>query len=137
MATLMYSDRCQYSAQIIKLIQENPALVKVMRFHNVTTHGIPDKQVTRVPTLITNDGKLLVGLEVKAWVESMTPVHVVEALDSFGPATTMLDGTDSEVGSMFDLDRYGSSLAPTMTPELEQKINRKVQDAYSTMQNNF
>lgn len=137
MATLVYSDRCQYSAQIIKLIQENPALVKVMRFHNVTTHGIPDKQVTRVPTLLTNDGKLLVGLEVKSWVESMAPVQNIEAVDSFGPATTSLDGTDSEVGNMFDLDSYGASLAPALTPDLEQKINRKVQDAYSSMQNNF
>jgi hypothetical protein len=136
MATLVYSDRCQYSAQIIQLIQENPALIKVMRFHNVTTHGIPDKQVTRVPTLLTNDGKLLVGLEVKSWVESMAPVENVEARDSYGPATTSLDGAD-EVGDMFDLDRYGASLAPTMTPELEKKINRKVQDAYSNMQNNF
>jgi hypothetical protein len=137
MATLVYSDRCQYSAQVIKLIQENPALIKVMRFHNVTTNGIPDRQVTRVPTLLTNDGKILVGIEVKAWVDSMAPIQHVEANDSFGPATTSLDGTDSEVGNMFDLDKYGSSLAPTMTPELEQKISRKVQDAYSSMQNNF
>jgi hypothetical protein len=136
MATLVYSDRCQYSAQIIKLIQENPALIQVMRFHNVTKHGIPDKQVTRVPTLLTNDGKLLVGLEVKSWVESMAPVENVEARDSYGPATTSLDGVD-EVGDMFDLERYGASLAPNMTPELEKKINRKVQDAYSNMQNNF
>lgn len=135
MATLVYSDRCQYSAQVIRLIQENPALIKVMRFHNVTTHGIPDKQVTRVPTLLTNDGKLLVGIEVKAWVDSMAPIQNVEAVDSFGPATTLLDGTDSEIGNMFDLDSYGSSLAPAMTPELEQKITRKVQDAYSSMQN--
>lgn len=137
MATLVYSDRCQYSAQVIRLIQENPALIKVMRFHNVTTHGVPDRQVTRVPTLLTNDGKILVGIEVKAWVDSMAPVEIVEANDSFGPATSSLDGTDSEIGSMFDLDRYGSSLAPNMTPELEQKINRKVQDAYSSMQNNL
>jgi hypothetical protein len=137
MAMLVYSDRCQYSAQIIKLIQENPALVKVMRFHNVTTHGIPDKQVTRVPTLLTNDGKLLVGLEVKSWIESMAPVQNVEAVDSYGPATTSLDGTDNEVGNMFDLDSYGASLAPTMTAELEKKIKTKVQDAYSSMQNNF
>lgn len=137
MATLVYSDRCQYSAQVIRLIQGNPALIKVMRFHNVTTHGIPSKQVTRVPTLLTNDGKILVGLEVKSWVDSMAPVEVVEANDAFGPATTFLDGTDSEIGNMFDLDKYGSSLAPPMTAELEQKINRKVQDAYSNMQNNF
>ena len=137
MATLVYSDRCQYSAQIIRLIQENPALIKVMRFHNVTVHGIPDKQVTRVPTLLTNDGKILVGIEVKAWVESMAPVEIVEANDSLGPATTLLDGMDNDVGNMFDLEHYGSSLAPAMTPELEKKISRKVQDAYSNMQNNF
>lgn len=134
MAMLVYSDRCQYCIQVIALIKENPALLHVMRFHNVSTHGVPDRQVTRVPTLMTNDGKLLVGLEVKAWVDSMAPVEQVDAVDAWGPPTTMLDGTDSETGGMFDLDSYGSSLAPPMTKELEDRINRKVQDAYSNMQ---
>jgi hypothetical protein len=133
MAMLVYSDRCQYSQQILRKVQENPALLKVLQFHNVTTQGVPNKQVTRVPTLLTSDGKVLVGHEVKAWVESMIPVQEFETLDSFR-GTTMLDESDLQTaGSMFDLDMYGASLAPMMTQELEEKINKKVQDAYSAL----
>jgi hypothetical protein len=134
MATLVYSDKCQYSAQVIKEIQENPALLHIVRFHNVTTHGVPSRQITRVPTLVTNDGKILVGQEVRAWMQSMIPVQEVDPVWSDGPATSMLDGTDSTTGDMFGLDNYGASLAPPMTPELEARISRKVQDAMSEYQ---
>jgi len=33
---------------------------------------------------------------------------------------------------MFGLDNYGMSLQPSMTPELEEKINRSVSDAYNS-----
>jgi hypothetical protein len=134
MATLVYSDRCQFCGQVIKYIQENPSLLHVIRFHNVTTQGVPSKQITRVPTIVTNDNKILVGNDVKSWLESMIPNEEVEALEAFGPATSTLDGTDSETGDFFDLNRHGSSLAPPMTKELEERINRKVQDAYSAYQ---
>lgn len=133
MATLVYSDKCQYSAQVIKDIQANPALLHIVRFHNVTTHGVPSKQVTRVPTLMTNDGKLLVGQEVRAWLQSMVPVAEVEGT-ARGLATTMLDGSDDPVGDMFSLDHYGASLAPPMTPDLEKRISQKVQEAYASVQ---
>jgi hypothetical protein len=136
MATLVYSDRCQYSAQVIRFIQENPALLHVVRFHNVTTQGVPSKQITRVPTIVTNENKILVGNEVKSWLESMVASNNdFEPVEAFGPAASMLDGTDNEVGSFFDLNSYGSSLAPPMTRELEERINRKVQDAVSAYQN--
>jgi len=125
MATLVYSDKCQYSAQVIKEIQENPALLHIMKFHNVTTHGVPSRQITRVPTLVTNDGKMLVGKEVQAWLESMVPCDF-ESWDSGAGAN--LDGTENP--GMFEFDRYGESLQPRLTPELEAKIGGDVQDAY-------
>lgn len=134
MATLVYSDRCQYSAQVIRYIQENPALLHIVKFHNVATQGVPSKQITRVPTLVTNDNKILVGNDVKVWLESMSTSDEVEAVEAWGPATSMLDGNDSETGNFFDWDRHGASLAPPMTKELEERINRKVQDAYSAYQ---
>ena len=133
MATLVYSDKCPYSAQIIKEIQENPVLLHIVRFHNVTTQGVPSRQITRVPTLVTNDNKLLVGQEVRAWMQSMIPVAEVEAVGAGGPATSFLDGTDGP-DDMFDLDQYGASLAPPMTPELEARISRKPQDAMAEYQ---
>ena len=133
MATLVYSDKCQYSAQVIKEIQENPALLHIMKFHNVTTHGVPSRQITRVPTLVTNDGKILVGQEVRAWMQSMIPVQDVESVGGSGPATSTLDGTE-EPDNMFSLDNYGASLAPPMTPELQARISRKTEDAMAEMQ---
>jgi len=40
-----------------------------------------------------------------------------------------LDGEGS--GDLFGLDDYGRSLQPAMTPELEDKINQSVSDAYN------
>ena len=134
MATLVYSDRCQYCAQVMRFIQENAALLHIVKFHNVTTQGVPSKQITRVPTLVTNDNNYLVGNDVKVWLESMVTTGEVEAVEAWGPATSMLDGTDSETGDFFDWNHHGASLAPPMTKELEERINRKVQDAYSSYQ---
>ena len=47
MATLIYSDKCQYSAQAIKSIQENPALLHIVRFHNVSTGCTFETDYTR------------------------------------------------------------------------------------------
>ena len=134
MATLVYSDRCQYSAQVIQYIQANPALLHIVKFHNITTLGVPSRQITRVPTLVTNDNKILVGNDVKMWLETMSSSDEVEAVEAWGPATSMLDGNDSETGNFFNWDHHGMDLKPPMTKELEERINRKVQDAYSAYQ---
>lgn len=136
MATLVYSDRCQYCSQVIRMIQENPGLLHIVKFHNVTTLGVPSRQITRVPTIVTNEGKILVGNEVKNWIESMANNDDFAPNEAFGPATTLLDGNDDDVtGNFFDFDNYGAELKPVMTRDLEDRINRKVQDAYSSYQN--
>ena len=131
MATLVYSDRCPYCAQVIQEIRENPALIHMIHFHNVSQLGVPSKQITRVPTLVTNDGKILVGNDVRQWIESMKPEQNVEEFDQSTLATSMLDESDAnESGDFFDIEHFHRSLAPPMTRDLEEKINRKVQDAY-------
>jgi hypothetical protein len=133
MATLVYSDRCPYSNQVIQEIRENPALIHVVRFHNVTTHGVPSKHITRVPTLITNDGRLIVGNDVRQWIESLRPQETVEEYDQSGLATSMLDESDShDSGNFFDIDNFHRTLAPPMTRDLEERINKKVSDAYQS-----
>lgn len=133
MATLVYSDRCPYCAQVIQEIRENPALLHLIRFHNVSQHGVPSKQITRVPTLITNDGKLLVGNDVRQWIESMKPEQHIEEFDQTVLAGSMLDESDlNDAGNFFDVEHFHQSLAPPMTRELEEKINRKVTDAYQS-----
>jgi hypothetical protein len=131
MATLVYSDKSPYCEQVLLDIRENPSLVHVIRVHNVSTHGVPSRQITRVPTLVTNDGKLLVGNDVRKWIESMKPEERVEEFDQSGLAVSSLDDTDgNDAGDYFDIDNFNAPLAPPMTRELEERVNRKVMDAY-------
>ena len=131
MATLVYSDKCPYCTQVIQEIRENPSLIHMIRFHNVTTQGVPSRQITRVPTLVTNDGKLLVGNDVRRWIESMKPEERVEEFDQTVLSGATLDDTDgNDAGDYFDIDNFNMPLAPPMTRELEEKVNKKVSDAY-------
>lgn len=129
MALLVYSDRCQYSHEILNYVKSQPSLINIIRFHNVATQGIPSKQVTRTPTLVTNEGKLHVGREVKNWLESMIPVEF-SSWDTSPDFCSNLDGSECNA-NMFDIERYGESLQPELTPELEHRISRSVNDAMS------
>lgn len=130
MATLVYSDRCPFSQQIIQEIRENPALLHIIRFHNVSVHGVPSKQITRVPTLVTNDNKLFVGKQVSEWIEAMKPQEQVDGLESTFGVSSLDDTDENTSGGFFDLGDFHKGLAPPMTRDLEDKINRKVMDAY-------
>lgn len=61
MALLVYSDKCKHSQGIMAFIKSQPALLEIVRFHNVSTNGVPSAKITRVPTLVTNEGKMCVG----------------------------------------------------------------------------
>ncbi len=126
MALLVYSDKCKWSAETIQFIKSQPHLLEIVRFHNINTNGVPSKKITRVPTLVTNEGKMLVGAEVKNWLESMIPSDF-ESWDCSGNLCSNLDG--SENAGLFGLDQYGETLAPRMTSELEEKIAANVMEA--------
>lgn len=127
MALLVFSDRCHHCHELLKYVQAQPALQPILRFWNVTTQGNPHKKITRVPTLVTDQGKMFVGSEVRNWLESMTPCEI----ESFDAAdfTYNIDGTDSRE-ALFSLDKYGTQLQPVLTPELEEKINTNPSQAY-------
>ena len=128
MALLVYSDKCKWSLEIIQYIKTQPALIEIIRFHNVSTQGVPSKKITKVPTLVTNDGDMKVGGEVKAWLTSMIP-NEFDSWDSSSNFVSNLDGSDNP--TLFELDRYGESLQPILTPELEARISMNVNDAYA------
>jgi hypothetical protein len=127
MALLVFSDRCQYCHEILKLVEREPSIQPVLRFWNITTQGVPSKKITRVPTLVTDEGKMMVGAEVKNWIESMIPSDI-ESFDSAN-FTFNLDGSDTR-DSIFNIEKYGASLQPIITPELETKINEDPSVAY-------
>lgn len=133
MALLVFSDRCQYCTEILKLIEREPAIQPVLRFWNITTQGVPSKKITRVPTLVTNEGKMMVGAEVKNWIESMLPTEI----ESFNNNSFVfnLDGSDTS-DNVFNLEKYGASLQPTLTPELEARISEDTSIAYQKRTSN-
>jgi hypothetical protein len=107
-------------------------LKQLVHFHNVNVLGIPPQyrgKITRVPTMLTKNGKILVGKEIQNWLESLLPVQELETCGFGKCEMTTLDGESST--ELFGLDQYGRSLQPAMTPELEAKISRSVTDAYT------
>ena len=124
-AIMLYSPRCQHCHEIFKLLDQCPIKDQI-KYQNIHEEPIPEdyrKALTHVPALITKDGRPLMGPEVKQWVLSMMPSEV-ESFDHSSFAS--FDGNPNSAPGLFDLESYGAPLAPMMTPELEAKINKKV-----------
>lgn len=131
MAVLVYSTRCDHSKAILGYIKTQPVLLNMVKFHNVNTQGVP-KGITRVPTLITDDGKTIVGGDVKPYLSEFIPIELESSSLSSRLDGCFLDGTGND-SDMFSLDSYGMPLAPPMTADLEEKISRNVSDAYQSL----
>ena len=133
MALLLHSQKCTHSKDIIEYIQANDQLRQIIKYHDVNKLGIPAQykgRITHVPTMLTTNGKMLVGAEIKQWLESMLPHEDITNCELGGKCgfASSLDGEDD--GSMFNLGSYGQSLQPAMTQELKAKIERTVTEAY-------
>jgi len=142
MSLLIFSEKCQHSRELIDFIGARPQLKQLVRYHDVNRQGIPPeyrKKITRVPTMLTKNGKILVGSEIKAWLMSLLPNDDVSFDDIGASSCSMTCLEDDDVvrngGGAFELDSYGSTLQPAMTPELEAKINRSVNDAFNQIKN--
>lgn len=139
MSLLIYSPRCKHSMDVIEYINKVPQLKQLVHYHNINTQGIPPNyknKINRVPTMLTKTGKILVGNEIKNWLDSLLPKKDVDHawIGGMGCSMTSLDG-DTSTSDMFRLDEYGKSLQPAMTPELQEKISRDVSKgvAYSDL----
>ena len=132
-AILIYSNRCKHCNNVIKFIQSNPEFGSMLKYHDVNTKGIPPQfkdKITSVPTLITTSGKFMVGGEVKTWLESLLP-NDVETMDLYSDISMgSLDNPDASGGGFFELEAYGRSLQPALTPELEERISADVKSSY-------
>lgn len=131
MVLLIYSERCKFCTELIMYIRSQPVFLTLVRFHNINTHGVPNG-LTRVPTLITDDGGSIIGGDIKNYLDSLLPSNIESATLGNEIAATHLDGT-VDFNKFFTNDSFGASLAPPMTPELEEKIKRNVQDAYQSV----
>lgn len=133
MSLLLFSPKCAHSMELVEYVNGNGQLRQLVQFHNVNALGIPPQyraKITRVPTMLTKNGKILVGREIHNWLDSLLPVQELDTWSGFGKCDmTSLEDNESSA-QLFGLDEYGRSLQPAMTPELEAKINRSVSDAY-------
>lgn len=142
MSLLIFSPKCQHSRELIDFIQARPQLKQLIHYHNINERGIPPEykhRISRVPTMLTKNGKVLVGSEIKAWLMSLLPNEEVffDDIGGFSCSMTSLEN-DDEVrngGGIFDMENYGSTLQPPMTPDLQAKINRSVSEAYNQIKN--
>jgi hypothetical protein len=107
-------------------IEQYEEIKQVTRFHNINRSGVP-KGITRVPTLVKFDGTALIGGDIKDYFESIMVPNTHGFEKSGG---TSLEGKDDD--SMFSLNNYGSSLAPKMTKELEQRIAADVKSSFKS-----
>ena len=131
MALLVYSNKCKYSNDILQFIDQNPSIKGLVTYHDVTRKGIPGQfrdKITRVPTMITKNGKFLIGSEVKQWLSSLVPNQWESAGFGGGLGTMNLEDNSCD-SDLFSLDSYGQSLQPMITPELEKKISQDVKSA--------
>ena len=132
MSLLIFSPQCSHSLDIIDYSNKHEQLKQIVQYHNINKLGIPPQyknKITRVPTMLTKNGKLLVGNEIRNWLESLLPVQELEMCGFGGCSMTTLEGEG--LGDIFGLDDYGRSLQPPMTKELEERINQSVSDAYN------
>jgi hypothetical protein len=130
-ALLVYSPKCQHSLDILRFLDTHPVVKQVVQLHNINVQRIPPQyaqKVSHVPTLLTKSGQVLVGKEVRAWLESLLPITITncELGGGRGCGFSSFDGSSDDSGDMFSLDDYGQSLQPAMTPELQERINKKV-----------
>ncbi len=139
MSLLIYSPRCKHSMELVEYINGQKQLKQLVNYYNVNTQGIPKQytnKINRVPTMLTKNGKILVGNEIKNWLDSLLPKKDVEHAGFGGSVCSMssIDGNERDSG-LFYLDNYGQSLQPAMTKELEEKINRDVNkgEAYTEL----
>jgi hypothetical protein len=82
--------------------------------------------------MFTKNGKVLVGKEIQNWLNSLLPNKELtnhNLQGGFGNFSSIDGEDDTEIG--FDLENYGQSLQPAMTPQLEARISQDVKDAYS------
>ena len=123
-AIFIYSPRCLHCGEIFKLLENTP-IANHIQLHNVHEKPIPEehkKMLTHVPAVILKDGRLLIGNEVRQWALSLIPSDV----ESYSRKSfASFDGNPSNIPTLFSIDSYGTALAAPMTPDLEEKINKK------------
>ena len=126
---LIFGEKCPYCIEVLTFIKDHPVLIPMIKTHNINRQGVPDG-VERVPMIITSSGERHVGIEVLRWLEAMVPTNFEGGWCS-ECAGASFDEPFDEIGDGFPIDAYGITLAPPMTRDLQNKIDKSVNEAYA------
>lgn len=119
-----------YCVELLNFVNEHDILKTIIKFHDVNVNGVPNG-ITRVPSLITNEGKIIIGGDIKSFLDGFM-IADIEPVESSSSRTFGLDGNEMS-GSWFDIERFGESLKPTITKDIEEKISASVEDALANL----
>jgi hypothetical protein len=130
---LIYSPKCKHSMNILQFINTHEEIKPLVSYHNINEYGVPDqykKQIRSVPTLLTSNGKILVGSEIIQWFSSLLPAEIENC--QLGTCSAFACSIEDETGydNLFSLDSYGQSLQGLITDDLKAKITQNVSEAY-------
>ena len=124
MALLVYSPQCKFCKEPLDFIRNNPVLQSIIRVHDIMAKGVPSTKITRVPSLVTDEGVLIVGRDIIKWMETLVPV-TFEAYGHYSLDGANLDGSDPDG----NFNSFGQSMQPRLTPELKTRISSEVKNA--------
>ena len=123
MSLLVFSPKCKHSMEVLTFISSHSQLKQIVQYHNVSDSGIPPQyrtKITTVPTMLTKNGKILVGQKYRIGWNRFYQYKILKHADLGVCLSTTLDGEGTS--DMFHSRRLWKSLQPAMTRELEAKI---------------
>lgn len=132
MNVLVVSKKCTTNCiPLMKYIESKQEFSKIIRIHDIHEQGVPGG-IKRVPTLIKNDGTILIGGDIKSYLDSL-----IDSIQTVEPSCTNFGfdiNGDVDDGAYCSINSFGSTMAPQMTKELEEKINSRLEDAMKKFQ---
>jgi predicted thioredoxin/glutaredoxin len=126
MATLVYSDKCRNCYELIEYIKTKPPLHTIVRYQHVDD-GVPNG-VTKVPSLITSDGMLYVGNQIRPYLQTLAPDKIERVSLGGKLSTKRLDNQSN--GKYFSVNDYGKRI---VTSTYDPRIERSVMDNLSSL----
>jgi hypothetical protein len=125
MATLVYSDKCKNCYDLIEYIKTKPALHTIVRYQHVE-QGVPNG-VTKVPSLITSDGILYIGNQIKPYLQTLAP----DKIEKYQFSKMNIKRLDNQTnGKYFSVNDYGKRIVSSTS---DPRIDRSVMDNLSSL----
>lgn len=136
-AILVISKRCSHSMGVVKYVNEHDVFKTFIKYHDVNAYGIPKGYtgiIKSVPTLILQNGTTISGAEqIVTNLNSLLPEDTMGAQGWGSGFGASLDD-DDDAGDFCDINRFGGSIKPQVSPDLIARTEMNVSEAYNSSQ---